>query len=81
MTEYFIEESGEKIIEYNPEDLYGKYATIVSLTDKRVVAFGKDRLGVYRQTVQRGYKDPIIFYLPKKGEIFIFNSGLEKRVA
>ncbi len=50
----------------------GKYVAIRSVKSKEVLISGKDPSKVYDKAKDKGAKNPIIFYVPKKGMVHIF---------
>lgn len=50
----------------------GKYVAIRSVKNKEVLSSGKDPSKVYDKAKDKGAKDPIIFYVPKKDSVHIY---------
>jgi len=50
----------------------GKYVAIRSFRDKRVISSGTDISRVINKARKKGVKDPIVFFVPKKGMVYIY---------
>ncbi|MBI5198005.1 MAG: hypothetical protein HZA19_05280 [Nitrospirae bacterium] len=50
----------------------GKYIATRSFKDKTVVTSGKDAAKVYEAAKKKGVKDPVVFFVPKKGMVNIY---------
>jgi len=56
----------------NSEKYYGKYVGLKSFQEKDVISFNDDPKIVSDELKEMGIDCPVIFYVPKKDEIFIF---------
>ena len=77
---------GEPSIEYSIEDLYGNYVAIPSFKEKGVIAFGPNRMDVYKEAIKKGYDDPIVMKYFDPAMPFAFTShpmrdNIERKVA
>jgi len=50
----------------------GKYVATRSFKDKKVLCAGTDPVKVIQEAKERGAKDPVLVYIPKKGMIHIY---------
>ena len=50
----------------------GKYVATRSLKDKSVVSSGRDPVVVYTQAKEKGVRNPVITYVPRKGVVHIY---------
>jgi len=53
----------------NSEKYEGLYVATRSFKDKNVVTAGSDLVSVHREAQRKGVKDPVVFYVPKKGMV------------
>ena len=59
--------------EEDAEKYPGEYVTVSGPDSKKVLRHGKDAVRVYTETQQMGYASPVIIYVPKHGETFIYH--------
>jgi hypothetical protein len=50
----------------------GRYIAIKDLSNKRVIAYGKDPKEAYNGAVRKGHRNPLILYIPTKGMAQIY---------
>lgn len=50
----------------------GKYVAIKSIIDSKVVGSGKNPATALRQASAKGFKDPVLVYVPKEGIVQIY---------
>jgi hypothetical protein len=50
---------------------YGSYVAMPSFKDNNVICSGKDPLKVHKKAKEKGYDDPVLFYVPKKDAVLI----------
>lgn len=50
----------------------GQFVALRSFQNKKVVSFGADPAVVCAKAQKKGVKDPVIFYVPKKGMVHIY---------
>ena len=50
----------------------GKFVAMKSCADRTVVASGKDPEGVYARAAKKGFKKPVMFFVPPKDMINIY---------
>ena len=56
----------------------GNYVVIRDLNKPVVIAYGKDPREVYYRAVKKGFKEPILIYVPPKGTVQIYQSMTPK---
>ena len=56
----------------NSKKYGGKYVATKSFTDKNVVISGDSIAKVYKEAENKGIKDPVVFYIPKKGMVHVY---------
>ena len=61
-----------QVLVKNSKKYSGMYVATRSFQDKTVVASGKDMVLVHKQAVKKGIKEPVVFYVPKKGTVHIY---------
>lgn len=55
------------------EDKYeGKYVALVSFDDHRVIGVGAFPNEAYNNAKEKGFKDPVIVYVPHKDAVLIY---------
>jgi len=52
----------------------GQYVCVENYGSVKVISANKDPLVAHRTAMGKGLKNPVIFYMPHLGEIFIFES-------
>ncbi|MBI5195473.1 MAG: hypothetical protein HZA10_04025 [Nitrospirae bacterium] len=45
----------------------GNYVATISFTNKKVISIGPDPVKVHSDAVLKGFKDPVIVFIPKRG--------------
>ena len=50
----------------------GQYVATKSFKDKKVVSHGSDPSKVFNEAREKGVKEPVVFYVPKKGMVQIY---------
>ena len=45
----------------------GKFVAIISPSDKHIIASGNTPYQVSKKAEKKGYKEPVIFFVPKSG--------------
>jgi hypothetical protein len=60
------------LIEGDASRYYNKYVAEPSFSDKKVVAFGEDPTEVFKEARQKGYRHPVMFYVPHPDVNLIF---------
>ena len=50
----------------------GRFVALRSFQNKKVVSSGTDPAEVCAKARKKGVKDPVIFYVPKKGMVHIY---------
>jgi hypothetical protein len=56
----------------NAKKYAGKYVATASFNDKKVIASGKDASKVRKQAIDKGYKSPVMLFIPRKNTIHIY---------
>ena len=56
----------------NSKKYGGQYVATRSFTDRNVVASGPDLVAVHKEALKKGVKEPVVFYIPKKGSVHIY---------
>jgi hypothetical protein len=56
----------------NSKKYGGQYVATRSFTDRNVVTSGPDLVAVHKEAVKKGIKEPVVFYVPKKGAVHIY---------
>ena len=56
----------------NSKKYGGQYVATKSFTDKNVITSGTNFDRVYEKAQKKGIKDPVVFYVPKKGMVHIY---------
>lgn len=73
MSEKKVEEKAIMLLSKKDARIYaGQYVCVDNYGSVEVIAANKDPLIVHQVAVDKGYKNPVIFYVPCLGEIFIF---------
>lgn len=50
----------------------GQYVTIPSFADRNVISHGTKPEKVLKEAKEKGYANPVIFFVPKKGMAYIY---------
>ena len=50
----------------------GNYVATRSFKDTKVVCFGTNPKKVFDEAKEKGVKDPVVFFVPKKGMVHIY---------
>ena len=50
----------------------GQYVATKSFEDRKVVSHGSDPIKVFNEARKKGAKEPVVFYVPKKGMVQIY---------
>jgi hypothetical protein len=50
----------------------GKYVATKSFKSKKVICASKDLTKVYKDALKKGAKEPVVYYVPKKGMPHIY---------
>ncbi|MEW6354974.1 MAG: DUF5678 domain-containing protein [Planctomycetota bacterium] len=50
----------------------GQYVATRSFQDRKVVSHGSDPSKVFDEARRKGVKEPVVFYVPKKGMVQIY---------
>jgi hypothetical protein len=61
-----------RILLKDGEKYGGQYVAKKSFRDKKVVTHGSDPGKVFNDAKKKGVKEPVIFYVPKKGIVQIY---------
>jgi len=61
-----------QVLVKNSEKYGGMYVATKSFKNKRVVASGTDIVKVHKEAQEKGIKEPVVFYVPKKGMVHIY---------
>ena len=54
------------------EKYVGKYVATESFNDKVVIASGKDANAVIARAEEKGFKSPVVFFIPDKNTLHIY---------
>jgi len=54
------------------EKYNGQYVATKSFKDRKVVSHGSDPSKVFNEAREKGVKEPVVFYVPKKGMVQIY---------
>ena len=54
------------------EKLSGKFVALKEFDDKTVIADGKDPSEVLEKAIQKGYKNPVILFVPIRNMVQIY---------
>ncbi|ODS33191.1 MAG: hypothetical protein SCARUB_01669 [Candidatus Scalindua rubra] len=54
----------------------GQYVATRSFVDKDVVSHGNDPVKVFNEAKDKGVKEPVVFYVPKKDVVQIYKNAL-----
>lgn len=57
----------------------GKYVALKDFANKTVVGCGGNPQEAYKKAVKRGYKDPVILFVPVKGMVHIYNHNFKTK--
>ena len=57
------------------EKYYGQYVIIEDFDKPNVIASGTDMKKVYEEATKKGYKNPVIVYIPKKDMVHIYTAN------
>jgi len=60
------------LIKNNGEQYGGQYVAIKSFSDREVISHGKQPVDVLKEASEKGYSDPVIFFIPEKGMVHIY---------
>ncbi len=61
-----------RILLKDSEKYGGKYVATKSFKDRKVVSYGSEPGKVFNEAKEKGVKEPVVFYVPKKGMVQIF---------
>ncbi|MBU2623723.1 MAG: hypothetical protein KKD92_15550 [Proteobacteria bacterium] len=50
----------------------GQYVATRSFKDRKVVSYGREPSKVFNEAKEKGVKEPVVFYVPKKGMVQIY---------
>lgn len=56
----------------NSEQYIGKYVALDSYEDTAIVCFGSDPAIVFNRAINKGVKNPIIFFVPEREKVHIY---------
>lgn len=56
----------------NTNEYNGRYVTMKSFEDHTVVGVGDDPETAIKDAVSKGYKDPVLLYIPEKEVVHIY---------
>ena len=62
----------ERVLLNDGEKYGGQYVAIRSFEDKKVVSHGSEPSKVFNAAKKKGVKEPVVFYIPKKGMVQIY---------
>jgi len=62
----------EKIL-VNTEEFNGRYVAMKSFDDNTIVGVGDDPAKALREAEEKGFKDPILLYIPEKDLVHIYS--------
>ncbi|MFH0956628.1 MAG: DUF5678 domain-containing protein [Candidatus Aenigmatarchaeota archaeon] len=70
-----MDEAGKPLVEPSKgwDEYRGKWVATHSFTDYTVAGWGETPGKAYRDALENGVKDPVLFYIPKLGEHSIFS--------
>lgn len=54
------------------EKYSGQYVATKSFKDRKVISYGDDPSKVFNEAKEKGAKEPVVFYVPKKGMVQIY---------
>ena len=61
-----------RVLLKDSEKYGGKYVATKSFKDRKVVSYGSEPVKVFNEAKEKGVKEPVVFYVPKKGMVQIF---------
>ena len=61
-----------RILLKDSEKYGSKYVATKSFKDRKVVSYGSEPSKVFNEAKEKGVKDPVVFYVPKKGMVQIY---------
>jgi len=62
----------ESVLLKDGEKYGGQYVATKSFKDRKVVSHGSDPSRVLNEAKGKGIKEPVVFYVPKKGMVQIY---------
>jgi hypothetical protein len=62
----------ERVLLNDSEKYGGQYVATRSFEDKKVVSHGSEASQVFNEARRKGVKEPVVFYVPKKGMAQIY---------
>jgi hypothetical protein len=62
----------------NAELYSGKYVALEDFGKKNVIASGDDPLKVLEDAKNSGVNDPVVFFVPEKGMVYIYSNHARK---
>ena len=62
----------ERVLLKDSEKYGGQYVATRSFEDKKVVSHGSEPGKVFYEAKKKGVKEPVVFYVPKKGMVQIY---------
>ncbi len=57
---------------FNYEKYNGKFIATESFNSNKVIAHGSTIIKAYNRAQEKGFKDPVIDFVPKKGSVCIY---------
>ena len=61
-----------RVLLKDSEKYGGKYVATKSFKDRKVVSYGSEPDKVFNEAKEKGVKEPVVFYVPKKGMVQIY---------
>ncbi len=61
-----------RILLKDGEKYCGQYVATRSFKDRKVVSYGSEPSKVFNEAKKKGVKEPVVFYVPKKGMVQIY---------
>jgi hypothetical protein len=56
----------------NPDLYWGEYVAVKSFTDREVVSHGEIPLDVVNEAKEKGFKEPVLLFIPEKGMLNVY---------
>jgi len=56
----------------NGKKYIGKFVAMASFNKRTVVASGKDPVNVMNKAEEKGYRDPLVIFVPPKGVVNVY---------
>ncbi|MEW6184767.1 MAG: DUF5678 domain-containing protein [Thermodesulfobacteriota bacterium] len=62
----------DRVLLNDGEKYGGQYVATRSFEDKKVISHGSEPSQVFNEARKKGVKEPVVFYVPKKGMVQIY---------